>query len=268
MIYLRTLKIALAGLLWIAPAAFAGDGVIEINQAAAEAGVVTSGDSPGFPVTINELGSYRLTGNLEPGSATAIEVTVADVTLDLNGFTIVGSGAGAGHGVVAELAVQRVTVTNGSVGSMGGRGVWLFGPGSRVRDVKAFDNGSWGIQMGEQALVENSVASGNGSGGILVSEGGIVRGSTADDNDDDGIVGGHACLIVDSTATRNGGDGISGITGCLYKGNTSRMNQDFGLRATGASGYTQNVFTANIDGDVSGGTQIGENVCNTGLVCS
>ena len=45
--------------------AFAADGVIEINQARAKAGGVTPGDTPLFPVTISQPGSYRLTGNSE-----------------------------------------------------------------------------------------------------------------------------------------------------------------------------------------------------------
>ena len=47
----------------IAPAG-AVDGVIEINQAKALAGGVTPSDTPGFPVSIDTAGSYRLTGNL------------------------------------------------------------------------------------------------------------------------------------------------------------------------------------------------------------
>jgi len=44
--------------------ALAVDGVIEINQARANAGGVTLSDGPGFPVTIDHNGSYRLTSDL------------------------------------------------------------------------------------------------------------------------------------------------------------------------------------------------------------
>lgn len=261
--------IPLTGLLMMAPAAaFAVDGVIEINAISADTGDITAGDSAGFPVTLSEPGSYRLTGNLSPGSSNhGIEITASGVTIDLNGFSIIGNGSGSSHGIFAQTAAERVTVTNGHVANMGSRGVWLFGPGSQVIGVKSFDNGFIGIQMGQQALVADSVAKGNGSIGILVSDGGVVRNSAAHDNGDDGIQGGHACVIVDNTSVSNDGDGIFGITGCLFKGNTSRFNQDLGLRMVGACGYTQNVFTANIDGDVTGGTQIGDNVCNNGAVC-
>lgn len=62
-----------AVMLWVVLAAPAqgSDGVILINQSRALAGGVTSGDTPGFPVTISQAGSYPLTGNLQPTSSVA-----------------------------------------------------------------------------------------------------------------------------------------------------------------------------------------------------
>src|SRR5512140_1214692 len=70
----------------------AADGVILIDQKAALSGKVTPLDTAGFPVTISEPGSYRLSGNLTVADAasTAIQITADNVTLDLNGFTISG----------------------------------------------------------------------------------------------------------------------------------------------------------------------------------
>jgi hypothetical protein len=42
------------------------DGVVLINQSDALQGYITSRDAPGFPVTISDPGSYRLTSNLTP----------------------------------------------------------------------------------------------------------------------------------------------------------------------------------------------------------
>src|SRR5581483_7661707 len=58
--------VALAGLLVAVTCreARAVDGVIEINHARALAGGVTASDLPGYPITIDQSGSYRLTGNL------------------------------------------------------------------------------------------------------------------------------------------------------------------------------------------------------------
>src|SRR5438128_5729077 len=69
---------------------YAVDGVVLIDQNRALAGSVTFGDAPGFPVTLSQPGSYRLSGNLTVPDAntTAIEVTANNVTIDLNGFSI------------------------------------------------------------------------------------------------------------------------------------------------------------------------------------
>src|SRR5438093_8400021 len=71
---------------------YALDGVVLINQNAALAGNVTPGDTPGFPVTISVTGSYKLSGNLTVPDAntTAILINADDVTIDLNGFSIIG----------------------------------------------------------------------------------------------------------------------------------------------------------------------------------
>ncbi|MEZ4352198.1 MAG: hypothetical protein R3F16_00865 [Myxococcota bacterium] len=83
--------LALASALTLAADADASDGVIEINQTTALAGGVTSSDEPGFPVTLDAPGSYRLTGNLDvPNGTDGIEILASSVTLDLGGFRIAG----------------------------------------------------------------------------------------------------------------------------------------------------------------------------------
>ena len=79
----------------------AADGVTLIDQRAAMAGKVTSGDTAGFPVTISQSGSYKLTGNLTVPDAmtTAIQITADDVMLDLNGFAIIGPNTCSGKPV-------------------------------------------------------------------------------------------------------------------------------------------------------------------------
>jgi hypothetical protein len=68
------------------------DGVVLIDQNHAIAGNVTPSDAPGFPVTLSQPGSYRLSGNLTvpDGNTTAIQITSDHVSLDMNGFSIIG----------------------------------------------------------------------------------------------------------------------------------------------------------------------------------
>src|SRR2546423_9959248 len=125
----------------VAMPAWAVDGVILIDQNKAMTGNVTPGDTPGFPVTISLPGSYRLASNLTvPDSdTTAIRITAANVTLDLNGFAILGpttcsrTGSpppgflncfiGSGNGVESFIASSEVpsniAVINGTVRGMG-----------------------------------------------------------------------------------------------------------------------------------------------------
>src|SRR5215469_10191566 len=79
--------------------AYAVDGVILIDQAHALKGNVTPGDPPGFPVVLFESGSYRLSGNLTvPDKDTpAIFIAAPSVTIDLNGFSILGPNVCTGN---------------------------------------------------------------------------------------------------------------------------------------------------------------------------
>src|SRR5262245_44146183 len=64
--------------------ALAVDGVVLINQATVTA-------AGGFPHTISQPGSYKLSGNLAvPAGVNGIYISASNVTLDLNGFTISG----------------------------------------------------------------------------------------------------------------------------------------------------------------------------------
>src|SRR4051794_26927322 len=95
---------------------YAVDGVVLIDQNRALAGNLTPGDTPGFPITISAAGSYRLSGNLTISDAntSAIVITAENVTLDLNGFAILGP-------VVCTVPVET-TVCNSS-----GTGVGIAG---------------------------------------------------------------------------------------------------------------------------------------------
>lgn len=116
---LRTLFATSLTLIGLTPvAALAVDGVILIDQNKALAGNVTPGDTAGYPVIISQPGSYRLSGNLTvpDGALAAVQITANDVTLDLNGFTIRGSGIfpTALLGISGDNR-KRVRVANGTI---------------------------------------------------------------------------------------------------------------------------------------------------------
>ena len=292
-----------AFLLGLTGPAHAGDGVIEINQAKAEAGGVTPGDTEGFPVTISESGSYRLTGNLTvpDENTTGIEITADDVTLDLNGFAIEGptvcsgnplscSPTGSGDGVFSTSANTNITVVNGTIRGMGDRGITLPRNPTRVEHIHATSNGGIGILAA--GIVTGSTAGSNGGAGIFLLGGlatgndvrfnggnGIscdgattVTGNTVHFNNDVGIsvlVG----TVAGNTVFSNGGKGIT-VTGTgSVVGNTVRLNggfqpSGFQLSLSSNVGYSDNVIQPGVGAStVSGGVVMGKNVCNGNTTC-
>lgn len=161
------------------------DGVVLIDQQHALTGGIQAGDSSGFPITITQPGSYRLASNLTdiPTGKNAIEIRADDVTIDLNGHSIIGPGSiyTSGQGIFAPgnpIAV-RSTVTNGAVRGFA-TGVQLF-QYSVVERIHASGNHS-GIIVGSNSRVERCVASGNGDTGIAANDGGIVKANIANGN--------------------------------------------------------------------------------------
>lgn len=272
------------------------DGVTVITQERALIGGITAADTPGFPVTLSQPGSYRLASNLdvrgEPSAenVTAIDVTADDVAIDLNGFAILGPGAtvpvvGSGDGVQGNGRF-RLVVRNGRISGMGGDGIDIFGSSNQapqVRDVVAGNNGGVGIRVGSGALVADCTAVGNAVG--IGADIAVVRDSMAHQNSGSGISASWS-TVSGCTAYSNGGNGIrvtsSTVTGCkvrdsgsagidgttagpnLITGNTVTNSFSGGdLKLNIRDGYSNNALGT---GGVTGGVALGDNLCN-GTLC-
>jgi hypothetical protein len=253
---------ALAPIFALVGTTAADEGVLEINQARALAGGVSPFDTPGFPVSITEPGSYRLTSNLDRrGLAPDVDAVLIAanprVTLDLNGFEIIGENdcspmpctiLGAGRGIVA--FGDDVNIVNGGVRGMPGPGISINGRGA-VSDVTVSENGGDGISVGI-GRVTGCLAQRNYDNGVRLDNG-IVRGTLTHSNRLSGFVL-SAGSLVESEAFGNGGLGLSA-------GNL------------GLTGYGANVLICNNGGvcndaaQSNGPVQIGANVCGSNSVC-
>jgi hypothetical protein len=227
---------------WLAPALvwacvccniYAVDGIVLIDQNRALAGGVTPGDTPGFPVTISLTGSYRLSGNLTVPNenTTAILITADNVTIDLNGFSIIGptvctggppvtscSPSGAGAGVVGGNHFS-ITVVNGSVRGMGSMGINLGNTtGSHVEKVHADSNGATGILV-RFGIVSGNTAFGNGVNGIFADSGSTVVSNTAYANGNRGISVVCPGSVVGNTTVANTTDLFTFGAGCAIANN-------------------------------------------------
>ena len=252
----------LAGLPGIAGAA---DGQMEIGPTCAAVGC-SSGDAAGYPISITTAGSYILTGPLAPtGSLRAIQITAADVTVDLNGFAITGPGSGAAVGIWSNG--QRVAIRNGIVRDMGSHGIEITQHGARVEDVSAHDNGGDGILVTIGAHVARCNVRSNGSEGIRTSTGSVVVQNVAVLNGADGIR--TSGSVVGNVALNNGGDGLDVSSG-LVRDNTVRLSTGFGLDGGTQVAYGGNLFVNNNGGGDqvdTGPIDAGGNVCSTDTIC-
>jgi parallel beta helix pectate lyase-like protein len=268
---IQTLRLALPLLLaGHATSAYAVDGVVLIDQNRALAGNVTPGDTPGFPVSITQPGSYKLSGNLTvPNSSTSgIVISASNVTIDLGGFAILGPvvcpGAGctgfldgpggitvavANSGLVPQY---NITIRNGTIQGIGGSGIQLAGGGVRVEQIHARGNAVAGIRV-----VNSTSAAGTC----------IVRQNTVENNGFQGIsIGGSTvnALVVENAARNNSSSGIVLDNGRAVN-NLSVANGQVGLYILSAGSYTGNYLADNTLGNVLGGVNMGQNLCGAAL---
>lgn len=252
---------------------------------------------PFLPLTLSQPGSYKLTRNLTVPNAntTAIRITADNVTLDLNGFAILGpvvctgeplscTPNGLGRGIDA-AGRSGIVVRNGQVKGMGGSGLFL-GRDSQVENVTALSNGGAGIETEHHSTLTHNTANGNGLGGISsvnstvtnnTANGNGGRGisanlstltnNTANGNDSNGIFTSQA-TVTNNTVNTNGASGIQAPISTVLN-NFASDNDGVGLGLSGNSGYANNVLANNNGGGAQvsgGGVQLGGNLCN-GVLC-
>ena len=258
------------------------DGVVQINQDAALSGGVSGAcDFPGFPVTICQSGSYRLSSNLmiPDANTDGIVIDADKVTIDLNGFSISGpavctpltypvectvTGTGVG---ISNARSTTGTIRNGTVRGMGRSGIELIGFGNSgntilVEEVHAESNAGpdgAGIQV-FGGNVTQCTASTNAGDGLRLDAGNAIS-NMVRGNGGNGIVGGS--VVTDNAVSSNGESGITGAINVFN--NTVSFNLGFAL--SNVQGYRGNVLLNGGGGFVSGGTSLGQNLCGSGIIC-
>ena len=213
----RSLAILIGALaLLLAVTAGADDGVREINQACAVNTGCFAGDAAGFPVQITGTGSYLLTGDLDAGvDQQAVTVSAGNVTLDLNGFQILGAGNALRDGILLGGSANA-EIRNGTIEGFGRHGILVLSdsPSARVIDIRAVGQAFNGIELqSEGALVRGCTASGNAIG-IKATDGSLVLDSIMHNNSDVGLQiptgSGYGRNVL---SDNNGGDANPQVSG-------------------------------------------------------
>ena len=250
------LALGIAGVL-AASGALASDGVVEINQTCAAKGGCFSGDTAGFPVTIDASAghSYRLTSDLVVPDASTDGISVAAdyVSIDLGGFTLRGPvtcsgtppvcvGGGSGDGIRVS-SHRGVEISNGSVIGMGARGITTVG-WDIVHDVRVEQSGGNGIVVGGQSRVFRCTARQNDFDGIVLGSGSSAIANVSNGNGRFGILLSSG-LALDNVVTSNASDGIATTAAAQLRGNIAETNGDDGIATGTDSQVTNNVARAN-----------------------
>jgi hypothetical protein len=240
----------------------------EVEPRIAISSTNTPGDADSV-FKITEGGGYYLSGNVigEPGKF-GIEVFTADhVTIDLNGYALLGvpgslngiggfanaiirNGAASGWGGdgihVSRGIIDHVHVSNN--GQNGIRGAW----GNVITDCDAEANGSAGISVGDVSRIHGCVSKGNMGKGIMLDGVVVVTECVIYANQAGGIRGGLA-TIQDCVLFSNTGAAIEVIGFSVVRNNNMSANGT-GVLASGNGNHIEgnSAFTGGVGFDIDG----------------
>ncbi len=190
---------------------------------------------------ISQPGSYYLTTNIVGGlvSVNGINFTTNDVTLDLNGFSVLGSPS-AFTGIYIG-ACTNITVRNGTVGGWPNYGILCVGENATFEHLTISGN-SYGIFCASDTVIRDCMVTGSGADGITVRNNCIVSGCLSANNQGNGILLG------------------SGAFGCLISGNTIAGND------AGKSANTGGICVAGLNNRIEGNHVTGTSVPGNGIL--
>jgi len=255
-----------------------------------------------LPFNIIGPGSYYFPSNLffTATSGNAITINSSDVTIDFNGYNLIGPGIAvcACHGI-SMGNYRNVVIRNGTIKSFGGHGIcnsattssgyriskirshsnglsgiYLEGSNHLVTQSAVYDNGGvgsggFGINLpGDGNSVTRSVVSNNNGGGINTGSASTVSHNGVGNNTGTGINTGSASTITHNGVSNNTGTGIIGVSGNTYSNNRVYSNTGSGMIGVSGNNYTNNNVYNNSGSGLTGGSgcsYVSNNIYNNTL---
>lgn len=159
---------------------------------------------------VSQPGSYYLTGNITGAAGkNGISVQADDVTLDLNGFALIGGGVSMVRGVDVPAAQINFCIRNGSVRGWTNGGVRAEAASGIAEKLRVANNTTgYGLAMGNGSTIRDCEVSGNTTG-IYAPDRTSVVNCVSTINTGAGMICTNYVTIINCTASRNGGIGIS-----------------------------------------------------------
>jgi hypothetical protein len=229
-----------AALVWVVSgvtSSWAGDGVKLVDRCQT--------------ITVGDRSTFVLVKNLFSSGGDCLVINSSDVTLDLQGFTI--NGSGTGQGITSSTSVYNVTVRNGTVRAFA-VGVSLGGSGNVVEDVRIADNTDTGLFVGAGSLAKNLIVQGNFRFGAILSAAGTIKDSIVRANGNSALStalsAGPGSTVMGNTISSNIGTGLLGSTGGTVIGNTVLDTIGLGISVICPANILQNTATSNTGGNL------------------
>jgi hypothetical protein len=213
----------------------------KLNNVSCSGGSICNATAISSSTTVTTAGSYCLAKNLNITSGDGITINADNVTLDLDGRTIAGTGGN--NGIVVEPNHSNITIHNGIICSMAKNGILLEGNYCTVRDCNFVANDT-GITLQQTygTILHNCTAQENSSAGFS-------------------LISSFTNYVLECKALGNGSNAnaygfiTSNGTGnlfehCLSEGtNTIAITSEYiaaGIALTGSEQYT-NVIDCKVD---------------------
>jgi parallel beta-helix repeat protein len=208
----------------------------------------TPGDGTALFV-ISQPGSYYLTTNLTGVSGkSGIKITANNVTLDLNGFSVLGA-SNSENGILILSSSPNLTIRDGTIS--GWTNSSSYGVICQTTNViferLTISGNSSGLYCGGNTVVENCTVSGNNGTGITVfGSDSLVRDNRCLGNNAANVGGTTSLVVFGSnnriegnhvTSTGAGGYGIGIISSASYTNNIVTQNS---VAGSGANNYSFN----------------------------
>lgn len=112
------------------------------------------------PIVINQSGSYKLGENIQAiGLEHGIEIVIGRVSIDLNGFEVIGSEIGSLDGIHVAPGADDITIHNGRIRLFTGAGIGAAGSNRcRIEAVDVQNTFAGGIVCGDHSFVDRCSA--------------------------------------------------------------------------------------------------------------
>ncbi len=204
---------------------------------------------------INTPGSYYLSDNFSSAKLYGVSIKTSGVTLDLNGFEILGTNSGQFYGINIKQGEGSITIRNGTI-----TGEWAYGircnspegSGYLFEKLDISDCGT-GMGAGEGARVLDCRIYDNAGDGIWAAAGAVISGCTVKNNGGYGIFSEKGSRISDCTTQGNGEFGIKVLSLCVVSGCVALGNQSAGITASFGSTIRDCTVAENQGSGISAG---------------